>query len=155
MATKLFTSFMVWPKPTGPKCTILAAQHSITGLTLANTSSSAPTMASKVPASASTGVRPKGASMKCMPCVWAVWASCLVDTGLEVEQSITIRPFLSLAKMPCGPFIKDSTCGEPVTHKCTISHCIASSFAEVTSVAPKAFSRSTGSRFLLPMMTKA
>ena len=47
--------------------------------------------------------------MKCMPSAEALSASCLVETGFDVEQSMMIRSFLPLAKMPWGPFIKAST----------------------------------------------
>ncbi len=108
-------SFIVWPAPTGPTCTIFPAKHSMIGFALAKTSSAAPTMTSSVPASASFGVRERGASTSAAPAAFSSSASAAVETGSAVEESITMRPGLAPARMPSLPRTTPSTSGLPVT----------------------------------------
>ena len=71
------------------------SQHaSSTGWTRAKSSSEAPTMALRRPASASAGVRASGASTKDAPRSASAAAMRVLEAGSLVEQSTTMRPLV-------------------------------------------------------------
>src|SRR5918997_3290058 len=153
MERKLSRSFMVWPVPVGPVWVTRPAKASRTGRARATTSGSPPTITSRVPAWASAGVRPRGASMRMMPADASSAASRMVTDGSEVEQSMT-RSGLPAAASPSGPWTMAWTSGDPVTHRTTMSDCSATSLGLVASLAPRSFRFSTGSRLRWPMIVR-
>jgi hypothetical protein len=131
--------------------TILAAKQAMTGFAASKAAESAPTMQSSVPASASFGVRLSGASTKAMPAACSSSASSPVETGSDVEESITIRPGRAPARMPSGPRTSASTCGLPVTQSTMISASAAMARGLATSRAPRPTRSSTGARLRCAM----
>ena len=145
-AMKLFSSLMVWPAPGPPTWKMFSAKQVSTGCRHSNTLGSAPTMTLSRPASASTGVRDNGASMKDTP--WPAHCSRrrAVESGSLVEQSTIISPGCAPASRPLAPVTQASTWGEPVTQMKTRSLAAATSWALVASVAPAASRSATRSR---------
>ena len=155
MARKFITSFIRCPLPTGPMCLIVAAQHSMIGVTLAIVSASPPSMASTVPSSASFGVRPRGASTRAMPLASNASDNSTVEAGKEVDVSITTSPGFAFSRMPPGPVICASTCALLARHRWITSQCSTISATDAASRAPLPISESTGIRFRFPLIQRS
>src|SRR3989338_5193641 len=147
---KFISSFILWPLPTSPMRVDFAAQVSRTGRMRSNPSALQPTMAESWPASACTGVPPKGASTKCPPLSASSAASASVEAGVAVEGSITISPLRAPAKIPSGPRIVASIWGEFDRQMWMISQTSAIWRGLDASCAPMASRLSTGVRLARP-----
>ena len=67
------------------------------------------------------GVRVMAASMKRTPRCASVAATCCVEPGMLVEQSITVMASRRPASRPVSPDRMASTWAEPLTHRITMS----------------------------------
>ena len=139
--------------PTGPMWVIEPVQVSSTGRTRSRTSVSAPTIASSCPASASLGVRPKGASTICAPFSASSAARASVEVGSAVVVSTTTRPARAPARIPSAPRMTLSTWGEFERQMWMMSHRAAMSRGLDASDAPRAVRLSTGTRLRFPFTT--
>ena len=99
-AIKLLTSLSMCPCPGGPTWITFSQYAANTGFSLANVSSSAPTMVLRRPSSASFGVRASGASTYLAPLFAKSSRILAVDEGSAVEVSTTMSVSRAAPRSP-------------------------------------------------------
>jgi len=142
--TKLCSSFMLWPAPTGPTWVMFSAKQASTGRHCASRSDSPPTSRFSRPSAASLGVRVMGASRKRPPAATTACAMRWVDAGRAVEQSMTTVPGRRPWSTPPSPINTASTAGEPVSTRMIISERAANATRSDITCTPLARSASKG-----------